>query len=69
MNLGVRLGMDPKKLAEIVNTSSGQCWSSQTYNPCPGVVPLTTPASNNYEGGFGVALMKKDHGLARDAAI
>jgi len=37
MNLGVKLGMDPKKLAGIFNTSSARCWSSDTYNPCPGV--------------------------------
>lgn len=67
MNLGVKLGMDPKKLAEIVNTSSGYCWSSQKYNPCPGVMP-NIPASNNYEGGFLVDLMKKDLTLANDAA-
>ncbi len=34
----VKLGMDPKKLAGILNTSSGRCWSSDTYNPCPGVM-------------------------------
>ena len=32
MNLGVRLGMDPKLLADIVNSSSGRCWSTDTYN-------------------------------------
>jgi len=26
MNLGVKLGMDPKVLASIINTSSGKCW-------------------------------------------
>ncbi len=39
MNLGVRLGMDPKLLAGILNTSSGRCWSTEVYNPCPGVLP------------------------------
>lgn len=39
MNLGTRLGMDPKLLAGILNTSSGRCWSTDTYNPCPGVMP------------------------------
>lgn len=33
-NLGVRLGIDPKKLASIVNTSSGRCWSSDSYQLC-----------------------------------
>jgi 3-hydroxyisobutyrate dehydrogenase len=33
MNLGRALGIDPKVLAGIINTSSGRCWSSDTYNP------------------------------------
>jgi len=63
MNLGVKLGIDPKLLAGIINTSSGRCWSSDTYNPVPGVMP-SVPASRNYDGGFGVDLMKKDLALA-----
>jgi len=67
MNLGVALGIDPKVLAGIINTSSGRCWSSDTYNPYPGVLP-NAPASRGYTGGFGTDLMLKDLGLATDAA-
>jgi 3-hydroxyisobutyrate dehydrogenase len=67
MNLGVALGIDPKVLADIINTSSGRCWSSDTYNPYPGVLP-NAPASRGYTGGFGTDLMLKDLGLATDAA-
>lgn len=67
MQLGVRMGMDPKLLAGILNTSSGRCWSSDTYNPCPGVIP-TAPASREYKGGFGNQLMAKDLRLAVNAA-
>jgi 3-hydroxyisobutyrate dehydrogenase len=67
MNIGVRLGADPKVLAQIINTSSGRCWSSDTYNPVPGVLP-NVPSSRGYSGGFGSALMAKDLGLALDAA-
>lgn len=67
MNLGIRLGLDPKLLAGIVNSSSGRCWASDTYNPVPGVFEHV-PSSNNYQGGFGTALMTKDLGLAQDAA-
>lgn len=67
MNVGVRLGIDPKTLAGIVNTSSGRCWSSDTYNPVPGVME-GVPSSRDYAGGFGSALMLKDLGLAADAA-
>ncbi|GGC85610.1 3-hydroxyisobutyrate dehydrogenase [Halopseudomonas salina] len=67
MNLGVSLGMDPKVLAGVINTSSGRCWSSDTYNPYPGVIE-GAPASRNYTGGFGTDLMLKDLGLATEAA-
>jgi 3-hydroxyisobutyrate dehydrogenase len=67
MSLGVVLGMDPKVLAGIINTSSGRCWSSDTYNPYPGVMD-GVPASRGYSGGFGANLMLKDLGLAADAA-
>ena len=67
MSLGVSLGMDPKILAGIINTSSGRCWSSDTYNPFPGVLE-NVPSSRGYTGGFGTDLMLKDLGLAVEAA-
>jgi 3-hydroxyisobutyrate dehydrogenase len=67
MNLGVSLGMDPQVLAGIINSSSGRCWSSDTYNPYPGVLE-NTPASRGYSGGFGADLMLKDLSLATEAA-
>src|SRR5690606_2300715 len=67
MSLGVSLGMDPKVLAGIINTSSGRCWSTEVYNPWPDVVE-TAPASKGYTGGFGADLMLKDLGLATEAA-
>jgi len=67
MNLGITMGMDPKVLAGIFNTSISRCWSSDTYNPVPGVID-GVPASRGYAGGFGVDLMAKDLGLALNAA-
>jgi 3-hydroxyisobutyrate dehydrogenase len=67
MTLAARLGMDPKVFAAIVNTSSGRCWSSDTYNPYPGVLE-NVPSSRGYSGGFGSDLMLKDLTLATDAA-
>ncbi|KAL6727541.1 hypothetical protein Aduo_009410 [Ancylostoma duodenale] len=67
MNLGIRMGLDPKVLAGIINTSSGRCWSSDTYNPVPGVIE-GIPPSNGYQGGFGSALMAKDLSLAQNAS-
>ena len=56
-------GLDAKVLASIINTSTGRCWSSDTYNPFPGVLE-GVPAANNYAGGFGSALMLKDLGTS-----
>jgi 3-hydroxyisobutyrate dehydrogenase len=67
MSLAAKLGMDPKVFAGIVNTSSGRCWSSDTYNPFPGVLE-NVPAARGYSGGFGADLMLKDLSLATDAA-
>lgn len=67
MALGVALGMDAKTLAGVINTSSGRCWSSDTYNPFPDVLD-NVPASRGYSGGFGSDLMLKDLGLATEAA-
>lgn len=50
-----------------MNTSTARCWSSDTYNPKPGVID-GVPSSRDYAGGFGSSLMLKDLGLATDAA-
>lgn len=69
MHLGRRLGLDPKNLSELINseTSGGRCWSSQVNNPVPGVV-ANSPAERDYEGGFGVELMRVDLKLALEEA-
>ncbi|KAK3987631.1 6-phosphogluconate dehydrogenase [Cladorrhinum sp. PSN332] len=67
MNLGVKLGLDPKVLANVINVSTGKCWPSEVNNPVPGVVE-TAPASRGYQGGFGIGLMRKDLRLALVAA-
>lgn len=68
INLGVRHGLDPKVLSEIMQKSSGRNWSLEVYNPFPGVME-NTPASKEYAGGFGVDLMTKDLGLAAEASL
>ena len=67
MALGAALGIDTQVLAGVINSSTGRCWSSETYNPWPGIVD-TAPASRGYTGGFGAELMLKDLGLATEAA-
>ncbi len=65
--LAQKLGLDPQKFFDIASVSSGQCWSLTSYAPLPGVGP-TTPADNDYKGGFAAALMLKDLRLAIEAA-
>jgi 3-hydroxyisobutyrate dehydrogenase-like beta-hydroxyacid dehydrogenase len=67
MNLGLKWGLDPKNLGNLINSSTGRSWPSEINNPVPGVVEAA-PASRNYEGGFSISLMKKDLKLAIRAA-
>ncbi len=67
MNLGMKWGLDPKTLGNLINISTGKCWPSEINNPVKGVVE-GAPASRDYKGGFGISLMKKDLGLAIKAA-
>jgi 3-hydroxyisobutyrate dehydrogenase len=67
MNLGIKWGLDPKTLGNLINISTGKCWPSEINNPVQGVVE-GAPASRDYSGGFGLSLMKKDLGLAMLAA-
>lgn len=68
LSLGVKNGLDPKVLSDIIAKSSGRNWATELYNPWPGVMP-DVPASRDYAGGFGVDLMLKDLGLAAEAAL
>lgn len=65
--LGKRLGLSEQALFDVASTSSGQCWSLNTYCPVPGPVP-TSPANRDYAAGFAVDLMLKDLKLSQDAA-
>ncbi|KAK6356543.1 hypothetical protein TWF718_000898 [Orbilia javanica] len=67
MNFGIKLGLDAKKLASLINCSTGKCWPSEVNNPVPDVIE-SAPSSRGYQGGFGVSLMAKDLKLAIAAA-
>ncbi|MGB0468431.1 MAG: 3-hydroxyisobutyrate dehydrogenase [Pontibacterium sp.] len=67
LNMGVKNGLDPAVLSEIMKQSSGSNWALQVYNPFPGVME-GVPSSNDYKGGFQVDLMFKDLGLAGDVS-
>ncbi|KAL7131175.1 hypothetical protein ABFS83_13G180700 [Erythranthe nasuta] len=65
--LGQSLGIEATTLTNIFNSSSARSWSSDTYNPVPGVMD-GVPASRDYEGGFATKLMAKDLNLAAVSA-
>ncbi|NNU80765.1 3-hydroxyisobutyrate dehydrogenase [Halovulum dunhuangense] len=65
--LAQKLGLDAQKMFDVVSTSSGSCWSINTYCPVPGVGPKT-PADNDYKPGFAAELMLKDLNLSQAAA-
>ncbi|KAK4239527.1 NAD binding domain of 6-phosphogluconate dehydrogenase-domain-containing protein [Achaetomium macrosporum] len=62
LNIGVRAGLDPKLLTDVINVSGGQCWVTSKANPVPGVQP-DVPSSRGYEGGFRIELCAKVLGM------
>lgn len=67
LNIGVKLGLDPKRLTDVINASGGQTWITSNINPVPGVQP-NVPSSRNYEGGFRIELCKKVLEMGSDLA-
>jgi 3-hydroxyisobutyrate dehydrogenase len=62
LNIGVKAGLDPKLLTDVINVSGGQCWVTSKANPVPGVQP-DVPSSRGYEGGFRIELCAKVLGM------
>ncbi|KAF4309695.1 hypothetical protein GTA08_BOTSDO01879 [Botryosphaeria dothidea] len=58
LNIGVKMGLDPKVLTDVINASGGQCWVTSRSNPVPGVQE-GVPSSRGYEGGFRIELCRK----------
>jgi 3-hydroxyisobutyrate/3-hydroxypropionate dehydrogenase len=67
LNIGVKLGYDPKTLTDVINASGGQCWITSKSNPVPGVQE-NVPSSRDYEGGFRIELCKKVLGMGTELA-
>ncbi|KAK4216959.1 6-phosphogluconate dehydrogenase [Rhypophila decipiens] len=67
LNMGVKAGLDPKLLTEVINASGGQCWVTSKSNPVPGVQE-NVPSSRDYEGGFRIELCAKVLGMGSDLA-
>jgi 3-hydroxyisobutyrate dehydrogenase len=67
LNLGNRLGLDPKVLSDIMCTATGRCWSVDTYNPVKGYIG-GLPADRDFDNGFGIDLVIKDLTISTGAA-
>ncbi|WP_137722813.1 3-hydroxyisobutyrate dehydrogenase [Prescottella subtropica] len=65
--LAERLGVAPKTVIDIAGVSTGDSWALRQYYPVGGAVE-SAPSSRDFTGGFAVTLMRKDLGLALDAA-
>jgi 3-hydroxyisobutyrate dehydrogenase len=65
--IGMRAGVDPRVLHDVIGKSSGDCWAVQHNCPVPGLVPRAA-ANNGFAAGFMTDLMAKDLSLARAAA-
>ncbi|MEC5289046.1 3-hydroxyisobutyrate dehydrogenase [Aurantimonas sp. C2-6-R+9] len=66
-HLADKLGLDRQAMFDVASTSSGSCWSINTYCPAPGIGPKS-PADNDYKPGFAAELMLKDLNLSQEAA-
>lgn len=55
INIGMMAGLDPFKLNDVLNASSGMSFNSAINNPVPGLTP-NNAASKGYVGGFSIEL-------------
>lgn len=66
-NIGMRAGLDPRKLYSVLQAGSAQNTICDKFCPVPHVDP-ESPSSHGYNGGFRIALMLKDFTLASQIA-
>ncbi len=67
MNLGIRSGISPKTLYQILTSGSAQNLIWAKNNPEPGMAPEAA-STNGYKAGFKSSLMAKDMQLATKLA-
>lgn len=65
--IGLRSGVDPRVLHQVISASSGNCWALEHNCPVPGLAPRAA-SNRDYEPGFMTDLMAKDMNLARTTA-
>lgn len=62
-----KLGLPAQALYDVCSKSTAMSWALNSYCPVPGPVPAS-PANRDFAPGFTAALMRKDLGLAQQAA-
>ncbi|BDG72658.1 3-hydroxyisobutyrate dehydrogenase [Roseomonas fluvialis] len=62
-----KLGLPAQALYDVCSKSTAMSWALNNYCPVPGPVPAS-PANRDFAPGFTAALMRKDLGLAQQAA-
>ncbi|CAK7236646.1 hypothetical protein SBRCBS47491_009709 [Sporothrix bragantina] len=67
MAIGVKAGVDPKLLQEVIHNSTGQTFMGDNVCPVPGVV-AHAPSSNNWRLGFKTQMFLKDLSLGINTA-
>ncbi|WIA21939.1 hypothetical protein OEZ85_004305 [Tetradesmus obliquus] len=67
--LGKRMGLDPAVLTDVLNRGAARCWSSETYNPVPGVLedPLL-PSNRGYKAGLPLSNVSEHLNMLLEAA-
>jgi 3-hydroxyisobutyrate/3-hydroxypropionate dehydrogenase len=55
LDIGVKAGLDPKLLTDVIDDSGGQRWVMRKTNPVPSV-QVDVPSSREHEGGFQIGL-------------
>ena len=64
--LGMKAGVDPSILYDVITRSSGNTWTLQYRVPVAGLIE-SSPANDDFAPGFMTDLMHKDLGLALSA--
>lgn len=67
MNLGIRSGLDPNVLYQLLGKGAAKNVLCEMNNPVPGVAPASA-SSKGYKAGFRMQLMAKDMSLALSMA-
>lgn len=61
--IGIKQGLDPQMLYNVIKASTGQSWMCDHVMPVPNVTEHWVPSNSGYKPGFKTQMMIKDLGL------